>query len=96
MTTITDHAVTGHRTHPSTHSSPRVRARGTAIGPLFGPASGRSVDITVVDIARVVGGRIVGHWGVPDRFALLAQTGVLDRLTGPPQTRGPRPADGAQ
>jgi predicted ester cyclase len=27
-----------------------------------------------------VDGRIVEHWGVPDRFAALAQTGVLDRL----------------
>ena len=74
----------------------RVRARGTATGPFFGPPSGRSVDITVVGIARVVGGRIVEHWGVPDRFALLAQTGVLDGLTGPQQTRGPRPADGVR
>jgi predicted ester cyclase len=74
----------------------RVRACGTATGPFFGPPSGRSVDITVVAIARVVGGRIVEHWGVPDRFALLAQTGVLDRLTGPAQTRGPRPADGVR
>jgi predicted ester cyclase len=74
----------------------RVRARGTATGPFFGPPSGRSVDITVLDIARVVDGRIVEHWGVPDRFALLAQTGVLDRLTGPALTRGPRPANGAR
>jgi predicted ester cyclase len=58
----------------------RVRARGTATGPFFGPPSGRPVDITVVDIARIVDGRIVEHWGVPDRFALLAQTGVLGRL----------------
>jgi predicted ester cyclase len=35
----------------------------------------------VVDIARIVDGRIVEHWGVPDRFALLAQTGILNRLT---------------
>ena len=34
----------------------------------------------MIDIARVVGGRIVEHWGVPDRFAMLAQAGVLDRL----------------
>jgi predicted ester cyclase len=34
----------------------------------------------VVDIARVVDDRIVEHWGVPDRFAVLAQTGLLDRL----------------
>ena len=58
----------------------RVRATGTATGPFFGPPSGRPVDITVVDIARIVDGRIVEHWGVPDRFALLAQTGVLGRL----------------
>lgn len=58
----------------------RARARGTATGTFFGPPSGRPVDIAVVDVARVVDGRIVEHWGVPDRFALLAQTGVLDRL----------------
>lgn len=58
----------------------RVRAQGTATGPFFGPPSGRPVDITVIDVARVVDGRIVEHWGVPDRFAMLAQTGVLDRL----------------
>ena len=58
----------------------RVRGRGTATGPFFGPPSGRPVDFTVVDIARVVDNRIFEHWGVPDRFAVLAQTGVLDRL----------------
>lgn len=58
----------------------RARARGTATGPFFGPPSGRPVDITVIDVARVTDGRIVEHWGVPDRFALLAQTGVLTRL----------------
>jgi predicted ester cyclase len=59
----------------------RVVGRGTATGPFFGPPSGRPVELTVIDVARVVDGRIVEHWGVPDRFALLAQTGVLDRLT---------------
>ena len=59
----------------------RVHARGTATGPFFGPPSGRPVDFTVVDIARIVDNRIVEHWGVPDRFAVLAQTGLLDRLT---------------
>lgn len=58
----------------------RVRARGTATGPFFGPPSGRPVDFTVIDVARVVDGQIAEHWGVPDRFAMLAQTGVLDRL----------------
>ena len=58
----------------------RVRGRGTATGPFFGPPSGRPLDFTVIDVARVVDGRIVEHWGVPDRFAVLAQTGALDRL----------------
>ncbi len=58
----------------------RVRARGTATGPFFGPPSGRQVDFTVIDGCPVTDGRIAEHWGVPDRFALLAQTGVLDRL----------------
>jgi predicted ester cyclase len=58
----------------------RVRVRGTATGPLFGPPSNKPVDITVFDQVRVSRGQIVEHWGVPDRFALLAQTGLLDRL----------------
>ena len=58
----------------------RVRAQGTATGPFFGPPSGRQLDFSVIDVARVVDGRIVEHWGVPDRFAMLAQTGVLERL----------------
>ena len=62
----------------------RVRGRGTATGAFFGPPSGRRVDFIVIDIARVVDGRIVEHWGVPDRFAMLAQTGVLDRLAAAP------------
>ncbi len=63
----------------------RFRVHGTATGPFLGPPSGRPVDITVVDIARVGDGRIVEHWGVPDRFALLAQTGALERLGRPAQ-----------
>lgn len=58
----------------------RAHATGTNTGPFFGPPSGLPVEITVIDVARVVDGRIVEHWGVPDRFALLAQTGVLNRL----------------
>jgi predicted ester cyclase len=66
----------------------RVRARGTASGPFFGAPSNRPVDITVFDLARIVNGQIVEHWGVPDRFALLAQTGVLDRLAAPDALSG--------
>jgi len=69
----------------------RVRVRGTATGPLFGPPSNRPVDITVFDQARITGGLIAEHWGVPDRFALLAQTGLLDLVV--PADR-PRPTGG--
>lgn len=58
----------------------RVRAQGTATGPFFGPPSGRPIDIQVFDVARVIDGRIAEHWGCPDRFALLQQTGVLEWL----------------
>lgn len=59
----------------------RGRARGTATGAFFGPPSNAPVDIALFEMARVVNGRIVEHWGCPDRFALLAQTGVLARLS---------------
>ncbi|MDM7989154.1 ester cyclase [Arthrobacter sp. zg-Y877] len=58
----------------------RFYGRGTNTGPFFGPPSGKAVELTVVDIATVVDGRITEHWGVPDRFSLLQQTGVLARL----------------
>jgi len=57
-----------------------VRGCGTNTGAFFGPPSGQPVDITVFDQARIIDGRIVEHWGVPDRFALLRQTGVLARV----------------
>ncbi|MFK4086092.1 ester cyclase [Kribbella sp. NPDC020789] len=62
----------------------RGRARGTATGGFFGPPSNAPIDIALFEMARVVDGRIVEHWGCPDRFALLAQTGVLDRLQAAP------------
>lgn len=58
----------------------RGRARGTATGAFFGPPSNADIDLALFEQARVVEGRIVEHWGCPDRFALLAQTGALARL----------------
>lgn len=59
----------------------RGRARGTATGSFFGPPSNAPIDMPLFEQARVVDGQIVEHWGCPDRFALLAQTGALARLT---------------
>lgn len=41
------------------------------------PVSGDELEITVFDLCRFEDGRIVEHWGVPDRFALLHQLGAL-------------------
>jgi ketosteroid isomerase-like protein len=54
----------------------RMRARGRE------PRTGREVSFLVVDICRFADGMLVEHWGVPDRFALLHQAGLL----GPPPT----------
>jgi predicted ester cyclase len=44
--------------------------------------TGQAVTFTVFDLCRFTDGRIVEHWGVPDRFALLHQAGLLE---APPQ-----------
>ena len=59
-----------------------VWARSKATG--VDPRSGKPVSIDVMDICRFADGRLVEHWGVPDRFALLHQTGALPP---PPQGR---------
>lgn len=53
----------------------RMTSRGTHTGTAFAGVapSGRPFTITVMDVCRFEGGRIVEHWGVPDRFALLRQ-----------------------
>jgi predicted ester cyclase len=52
-----------------------VWARSTAHG--FHPATHEPIEFTVFDVCRFQDGRIVEHWGVPDRFALLHQIGAL-------------------
>ena len=52
----------------------RLTARGTHRG-RFGPVppTGRRFEITVVDIMHFRDGKIIEHWGVADRFALMQQ-----------------------
>jgi predicted ester cyclase len=55
----------------------RLQATGTHEGPFMGvPATGRPIDITVIDIARIVDGRLVEHWGVADRLRVVEQLGL--------------------
>ena len=59
-------------------------ATGTNDGRYLGhKPTGRRIRITVFDMARVVDGRIVEHWGVPDRLAVLFQLDLL----APPAAR---------
>jgi len=56
----------------------RMTARGTHGGPMFShAATNKPFTITVIDVCRFSDGKIVEHWGVPDRFALLHQLGLL-------------------
>lgn len=58
----------------------RATARGTHTGPFLGIApTQRPFAIQVFDMCRIESGRIVEHWGVPDRFALMSQLGALSR-----------------
>jgi steroid delta-isomerase-like uncharacterized protein len=58
----------------------RFTARGTHRGETMGhPPTGKSMEITVMDIIRVEDGKLVEHWGVPDRFHQLEQLGLLPR-----------------
>jgi predicted ester cyclase len=58
-----------------------MTARGTNRGHFMGPPTGKSITITVMDVCRFEDGKIVEHWGVPDRFAVLAQLGLLPQST---------------
>lgn len=54
-----------------------VRARGTNTGSMMGqPATGRPIDITMVDVVRVLNGRAVEHWGASDDLGMFTQLGL--------------------
>lgn len=55
----------------------RMTGRGThknQFGPM--PPTGKTFEITVIDIMRFENGKLVEHWGVPDRLALMEQLGM--------------------
>lgn len=57
----------------------RMTARGTNTVGFMGPPNGKSFEITVFDQCRFADGKIVEHWGSPDRFAMMAQLGLIPR-----------------
>jgi predicted ester cyclase len=60
----------------------RMTARGTNLGGFMGPPNGKNFRAAVFDTVRFEGGKIVEHWGSPDRFAMLAQLGLLPQPQG--------------
>jgi predicted ester cyclase len=55
----------------------RMTGRGTNLGGFMGLPNGKPFEVTVFDELRFEDGKIVEHWGSPDRFAMLAQLGLL-------------------
>jgi predicted ester cyclase len=41
------------------------------------PPTGRRFTIQEIHIVRIVGGKMVEHWGIPDFFAMLEQLGLV-------------------
>lgn len=59
----------------------RMTCGATNTGELAGrPPTGKHYEITVFDVCRFEDGKIVEHWGVPDRFHMLIQLGVLPNI----------------
>ncbi len=60
----------------------RIAARavlsGTQTGEFMGiPASGKHVEVTVMDLIRVENGMYVEHWGIADMMTLMTQIGAI-------------------
>jgi steroid delta-isomerase-like uncharacterized protein len=56
----------------------RKMVSGTHLGDLMGiPATGKRMEIPVIDIFRVVGGRCTDHWSVIDQLSMMQQLGLL-------------------
>ena len=63
----------------------RMTGTGTNDGPFMGHApTGRQMRTDVFDVLRVENGRIVEHWGVPDRLGTLFQLGLATPPRGVP------------
>ena len=42
------------------------------------PATGRALDVGVIDILRVANDRLAEHWGIMDSMSMMQQLGVLE------------------
>jgi predicted ester cyclase len=64
----------------------RMTGSGTHGGEFLGrPPTGKQIEVDVIDICRFVNGMMVEHWGVPDRFHLMVQLGMVPMTVSAPQ-----------
>ncbi len=64
----------------------RATGRGTHRGEFLGrPPTGKQVAVAVIDICRFENGKMVEHWGVPDRFHMMIQLGIIPEPQGTPE-----------
>jgi predicted ester cyclase len=63
----------------------RITARGTHWGPWLGVRpTGKRIEISAINIDRVVGGCIVEHWGAANTLEALLAIGALPLSAEPP------------
>ena len=56
----------------------RKTLRANHKGELFGiPATGKPVEIGIIDIWRVQGGKLTDHWGIVDQMGMMQQMGLM-------------------
>jgi predicted ester cyclase len=59
----------------------RKTYRGTHQGEFLSiPPTGRHVSLGLIDIMRIVDGKVVEHWNVGDDLGMLQQLGVIPPL----------------
>ncbi len=56
----------------------RTLLRGTNQGDFMGaPPTGRPIEVGMISIERIAGGRIAEHWRISDELTMLRQLGLL-------------------
>lgn len=56
----------------------RATMTGTHQGEFMGiPATGKRIEVGLIDIVRIADGRIAEHWGLTDSLALMQQLGAV-------------------
>ena len=60
----------------------RAVARATHTAPFMGiPATGKSIAVPMIGMARIAGGKIAEWWNSPDQLGLMQQLGALPAMS---------------